>query len=112
MGHRDSIECLGQGTNLINFDKHCIGRSTRDSFAQSLRISDEEVIADELNAVTKKHRHIFPTTPIILSEWVFYGNERIAIDESLVILNHLAGASLFAFEFVTAIAEEFGCGNI
>src|SRR5207253_4854568 len=65
-GHFDRVERLGDAANLIDFDQDGIRRPLSDTPAQAFGIGHEQVVADELHAVTETRGELTPTLPIVL----------------------------------------------
>ena len=69
--HLDGLQCLGQGTNLVDLDEDGVAQSTGDAIGQALGVRDKEVITDELHLAAKSIREHLPALEVILSHAIF-----------------------------------------
>src|SRR5204863_9051242 len=70
MGHLNRAERLGQSADLVDLDEDGIGNSVLDSLAETSRIGDEYVVADELACVPDRVGQQFPAFHVVLTHAV------------------------------------------
>ena len=93
----DRFNRLGQRADLVELDQQGIGGFLADGPAHALRVGDQQVIADNLQAVAQQFDHQLPAFPVILSQAVFDGDDRVLVDPVLPEFDHLLAGQLFAF---------------
>ncbi|CRH73200.1 Uncharacterised protein [Chlamydia trachomatis] len=98
----NSVEGFGNGTNLVQLYEQGISCSKLNTLSQTLWIGDEQVIANELQTITKTLGDCCPIIPAFFLEWIFDGNDWILVDELLVVIKHVSRFALFAVETILA----------
>ena len=83
-GHADAVERLGERADLVQLDEDRVGRPARDAAAQALDVRDEEVVADELDAIAELLRDELPAVPVVLGAAVLDRDDRVLARELLV----------------------------
>src|SRR6266702_173936 len=84
----DGLECLRDGTDLVDLDQNGVGAFLFDALLQTLRIGDEEVVADELD-VPELPGEELPAVPVVFGQAVFDRNDRVLRGPRLVKGDHL-----------------------
>jgi len=81
---------------LVDLHENRVGYALLDAFAEEFDIGDEEIIADELDAVTERVGEFFPAGPIVFGEAVFDRDDRVFFAEALVVGDEFVGGALGA----------------
>ena len=79
-GQLDRIDRLAQRPNLVELDEHGVRRVGIDRSLDPLGVRDEQVVADELDAIAEPSGHLLPAGPVILGQAVLERNDRKPID--------------------------------
>ena len=88
----DRLEGLGQRADLVQFDEDRVARVLADAPFEELRVRDEEIVADELDAVAQLLGERLPVRPVVLRQAVLDGDDRVLRDEVLVVGDQLRRA--------------------
>ena len=72
------LDRLGQRPDLVDLDQDRVGDSALDAEPQPLRVRDEDVVADELQAVAEPLGRGAPAVPVVLGVAVLERDEREA----------------------------------
>src|SRR5215471_3200419 len=83
------VERLGQSADLVGLDQHRVSNTTFDTSLDSFGISDEQIIANQLNTRSELIGQHFPSVPIIFGEPVFDADNRIFVDQPHIVVDHL-----------------------
>src|SRR5207244_13194428 len=78
--HFDRLERLSECADLIELDENRIGDVRLDSPRQTLCVRDEQIVADELHAITKSRGDLCPAVPIVFGESVFDRHNRVVLE--------------------------------
>ncbi len=108
----DGIEGFGEGADLIEFDQDGVCGTLGDALLKASGVGDKEVVTDELDVIAEGIGEGFESVPIVFSEGIFDGDDRVALAEVDVIGDSFGGVDLFLIEVVFAIFEERACGGI
>ena len=73
------LDRLGQRPDLVHLDEDRVADAALDPLAEPLRVRDEEVVADELDAVAELARQLRPRVPVVLGEPVLDRDDRVAL---------------------------------
>src|SRR4030042_4698226 len=65
-GHFYCSHSLGERTNLVELDEHCIGDVFGDATLNAANVCDEEVVSHQLNLVSQLFIEQFPAVPVVL----------------------------------------------
>src|ERR1700712_2606987 len=65
-GDPDRLQGLAQGADLVDLDEDRVAYSELDPAPQALGIGDEEVIADQLDAIAEGLSQELPAVPVLL----------------------------------------------
>ena len=63
MSQLDRLNRFGQRADLIDFDQNAVGDAFVDTALKSRRVGDEQVVADQLNAIATDDRSTFSSRP-------------------------------------------------
>src|SRR5688572_28640421 len=85
--HLYGVERFGERTDLVDLDQDRVADAELDAFRQKLRVSDEEVVANELRGFAELLGEDFPSIPIAFAAAVFDRNDRVFLLKTDVILN-------------------------
>ena len=99
--HLDSVERLGQRTDLVHLDEDRVGAAHLDALAQEIHVRYEQVVADELAFVAQLAREQLPALPVVLGHAVLDRVDRVFGHEPLEVLDLLLRrtlGALLAFE--------------
>ena len=69
-GHLDGVQRLGERADLVELDEDGVGRALLDALGEALDVGDEEVVADDLDAVAELVGHELPAVPVVLGQAV------------------------------------------
>ena len=113
-GQLDGVEGLSDGTDLVQLDQQGVGGAEVDGLLQTSRVGDQQVVADELQTIAEASGDGSPVFPAFLVERVLDGDDRVLVDEVLVVVEHVGGVTLFTVEAVLAglLVVELGGGDI
>ena len=84
LGEQDGINSLSERANLVWFNENSVGGFLIDASLKQLSVSDEEIIADDLDMVAEavgKHR---PAIPVVFTKAILDGDNRIVFGNPLV----------------------------
>jgi hypothetical protein len=64
-GHFDRVEGLGQGADLVDLDEDGVAGALADAALEESGVGDEEVVADELDAVADRGGQFGEAFPVV-----------------------------------------------
>src|ERR1051325_1828945 len=67
----DAVQSFRERADLVDFDQNRISHTQIDSFLQELRVSNEEIVADELYSISEFVSQELPARPIVFRHAVF-----------------------------------------
>ena len=104
LSHLDSLEGLGQGTNLVDLDEDGVTSMNLNALLKALSVGNKEVVADELDLLAQTLGKDLPTVPVLLCKAVLDGDDWELLDHFLVISNHFLGGkgATLALEVILA----------
>ncbi len=110
----DSVERLGQRTDLVDLDEDGVGNAHLDAVTQARGVGNEEVVTDELYLGADLVGQILPAFPIVFGHAVFDGDDRVLAREFREVISHgfRLERAAFAFHLVFAVLEELGRGAV
>ena len=114
VGHIDGGERLGQRADLVDLDQDRVGGAFLDAAAEALDVGDEQVVADELQALAELVGRQLPALPVVLGQAVLDRHDRIGVDELGEIVDLLldrAGLALAGID-IGAVLEELARGRV
>lgn len=91
MRELDRFDGLGQRADLVQLDQDCVACAHLDAFGETLRIRDEEVVADDLELVAEALGQLLPAVPVFLVQRVFQGDDWIFRDELRPVVDEFRG---------------------
>jgi hypothetical protein len=114
VGHLDGLEGLGEGADLVDLDEDRVGDAVGDAAGEALGVGDEEVVADELDAVADGLGEGRPAVPVVLAHPVLDRDDRVPEAQVREVVGHAGGrqGAALAGEDVLAAAEELGGGGV
>src|SRR5690606_945931 len=65
---RDGVEGLGEGTDLVELDQQGVRRALLDAAGEALGVGDEQVVADDLDALADAGDELAPAVPLVLAQ--------------------------------------------
>ena len=89
--HGNRIQGLGQCADLIELDQDGIRDPFSNSPCEPFRVRHEQIISDDLYLVPEAVGHLLPAFPVVLRMPVLDAQDRIFLDQSLVVVHHLRG---------------------
>ena len=89
--HRDGIERFRHGADLIQLHQQRIADAFGDPLPQNLGIGDEDIVADQLHAITERPCQRLPAIPIAFGDAIFDRDDRVLPHPLDVQLHHLIG---------------------
>ena len=87
--HLDGIQRLGQSTDLVDLDQDGVGNALLDTGGQALHVGDEQVVANQLNAIADGLGQHGPAFPVVLAHTVFQRDDGIGVGKLLPHIDHL-----------------------
>ena len=93
----DGVERLGERADLVELDEHAVRDPALDAHLDAVDVGDEQVVADELNAVAHHLGDRRPAFPIFLRHPIFNGYYRIFICQAHIIIYHFFRSKNLAF---------------
>src|SRR5664280_2054395 len=102
------VQGLGQGADLVEIDQQRVGAALSDALQQPLRVGDEQVVADDLDARSQLVGQPLPAVPVALVERIFEGDDRVRRDQLVVVCGHLFGRPRRALALDVAASEFHG----
>jgi len=112
MSHIYSINGLGNGSDLIQFNQHTIGYVIFNAFGNNCRIGNENIIANNLNFIAQFGIHFFPSAPVIFCQAIFNRANRIFGKHTFVIFNHSVAVNFLSFKQILSIFKETAGSSI
>ena len=114
MRQRDGFERLGQRADLVDLDQQRIGQALFDPHRQALRVGDEEVVADQLNAAAQLVGHGLPAFEIVFGHAVLDGADRVSVAQVGEVIRHLRRGKRQALpaDLILPVLEELARGRI
>ena len=86
VGHLDSFQSFGYGTDLIQFDQDGISAAKSNSFGKTLGVGYEEVISYQLNLAAQLFGQHLPAFPVFLIQTILDGIDRVFLTKLLPVL--------------------------
>ena len=102
--HLDCLQCLGQAADLVHLDQDRVRGAQLDALPQAGGVRDEQVVAHQLDLPAQALGQPHPAVPVLLGEAVLDGDDGVAVDELLPVVDHLVGrqAPALALQLVQA----------
>ena len=94
--HRDGFHRLGQRADLVDLDQDGVGEAVLDALGQALGVGDEEIVADELDLLAELVGDRLPAGHVVLGHAVLDRDDRVALHELGVVVDHAAGIERLA----------------
>ena len=79
----DRLDRLRQRPDLVHLDEDGVGDAALDPLTEALGVRDEEIVADELDAVAELGRQLLPGVPVVLGATVLDRDDGIRVDDAL-----------------------------
>ncbi len=104
----DRLQRLGQRPDLVHLDENCVPHALCDPSPKELLVRHEEVVADELDRAAQLLGQRAPLVPGVLVEAVLDRDERIALRQRGVEVDHRLGLERapLARELVAPVLED------
>jgi len=117
LGEFDGVEGLGERTDLVDLDEDRVRHALVDAFLEEFDIRNEEIVADELDAITERFGKFFPTNPVVFGAAVFDRDDRVFFAEAGVVGDEFVSGALRAVGFLEDVGflvgrVEFAGGTI
>ena len=113
-GHLDGLQGLGQGADLVDLDQDGVGHArSMPCFSRSVLVTNRSSPTSWI-LLPRRLGQLLPAVPVVLGQAVLDGDDRVAVDQSAVEVDHLgggAGAALAA-KLVLAVLVELGGGAV
>ena len=100
LGEFDGVEGFGEGTDLVDLDEDRVRHALVDAFLKEFDIRNEEIVPDELDAVTEGFGEFFPTDPVVFGAAVFDRDDRVFFAEAGVVGHEFVGGAFRAVGFL------------
>ena len=113
-GERDRLQGLRQGADLVDLDENGVRRAFRDAAGETRGAGDEEIVADQKDALPERGRERRPAGPVVFREAVLDRGDRITAGELLEPRDHPAGVAhpALALQPVGALSPERAGGHV
>ena len=76
---------------MVWLDEDSVGGAHVDAFLEQFGVGNEEIVADELQAVIEASSEIFPTIPVVFAKTIFDGDYRELINTPLIPVGKIVG---------------------
>src|SRR5438105_11994202 len=108
---RHRFESLAQRSDLIRLHQERVRHTALEALAQTYEIGDEDIVANQLDAIAEPLREQAPTVPVVLGHPSLDGDDRVAVAPVLPESDELwrFERPAFAVQLVPSVAEELGC---
>src|SRR4030095_6164824 len=103
---------FGDRPDLVDLDEDGVGDLALDSLPEAIRARDEDVVADELDAIAELGGQLRPPVPVVLGEWILARDDLIALDALRPERRHLVAPQLAALEAIDAVPEDLARSRI
>ena len=70
-GHLNGLNGFSECPDLVDLDQNTVRNTFLDSFSEASGIGYEEIVADELAAVTNPIGHLLPAIPVVFTATIF-----------------------------------------
>jgi len=111
LGKKGSFNGFSDWTDLVDFQEEGIASLLFDSLLDSAWVGDEEIISDNLDVLSNEGVHLSISSPVILIERIFDGDNGILLNKCLIELSKLGIVELVLSVVVRGleveIVEEF-----
>jgi len=81
LGHVDGFDGLGEGADLVELNEDGVAGAHLDALRQALRVGDEEIVADDLDFLSKGLGEFDIAVPVVLVEAVFDGDNGVLVHQ-------------------------------
>src|SRR2546425_171821 len=88
-GRRALTARLGERADLVHLDEHGVGQSVLDRLLDDGGVRHEHVVAHQLHPAPELAGQRSPPRDVVLAETVLDRDDRIAVEELLVPMDHL-----------------------
>ena len=102
-----AVEGFRDGADLVDLNEDGVGHLLVDSLLEALGVGDEEVVADELDAVADVFGEELPAVPVVFGEAVFDADDGVFVDPVLPEGGHLFGGELALVGFLEDVLAGF-----
>src|SRR5580765_3736389 len=103
-GHADGVQRLADGADLIELDEQGVTDAVVDPSLQDLRVRDEYIVPDQLDAIAKSLRQPLPAFPVAFGETVFDRDDGILPNPVLVQTDHLVRGPFWLAGFLERVS--------
>src|SRR4030095_15410800 len=95
-------------------DQDAVAAALANCPPQEGDVGHQQIVADQLHALTETLRQQTPAVPVVLGEPVFDAQDGVLVDPVLPEVNHLSAGegSPFAFEMIEAVTVERAGGRV
>ena len=102
--HLDRLQGLGEAADLVHLDQDRVGGAQLDALLQACGVRHKQVVAHKLDLPAQALGQPHPAVPVLLGEAVLDGDDGVAVDELLPVVDHLVGrqAPALALQLVQA----------
>lgn len=91
---------------MVDFQEESIASLLFDGLFDSAWVGDEEIISDNLDVLSNEGVHLGISSPVILIEGIFNGDNGVLLDESLIELSELSIVELVLSVIVLGLEVE------
>lgn len=106
--HLNSFDRLTDGTNLVQLNENCIGRTAPDPFLDKSRIGHVEIVADDLHSIAASSGLQTKAVPIVFGKAILDRDDRIGVDKPVVESEQLVAPAASALAPFAEIGADGG----
>src|SRR5579859_921522 len=113
--HRNGLDRLGDGADLVQLDEHRIGRATLDALLDETRVGNVEIVAHDLYPIAAGCGLPAKAFPIVLGKAILDRNDRIDVNKAIVESEQLVAREDVVARFgkdIPAVFREGACRRI
>src|SRR5690606_36592610 len=115
LGQRDGVQGLGERPDLVDLHQQGVADTLGDAALQPLGVGDEQVVADQLDPEAESVGDRLPAGPVLLVERVLDGDQRLGVNELVVVVDRLVrglGAALEGIAATLGVLEELAGSHV
>ena len=107
LGEADRLQRLRDGADLVQLDQDGVPDAAVDGLLENARVGAEDVVTDQLDALSERARQLAPALPVVLGQRVLDQHDRVAVDPGAPQFDHLrrrAGRAVRLERDIAAVA--------
>ena len=84
LGHVAGLNGLGDGANLVDLEQEGVAELLVNASLDALRVRDEQIVTDDLDAVTNLLRHLDVGGEVVLVEGILDRDDRVVLAQTVI----------------------------